>query len=64
VPRAKRANRYFGTDMKHIRTKIAVTDKSDNAPGLVPYKIVNRVRMRFSSVHNRRSARTVSRPRN
>jgi hypothetical protein len=35
VLRAARANRYFGTDMKRIRTKITVTDKSNNVLGLV-----------------------------
>jgi hypothetical protein len=30
--RAARANRGFGTDEKHIRTKTAVMDKSPGAP--------------------------------
>src|SRR5450759_1921735 len=39
-------------------------DKSNNGLGLFLYKIVDCARMCFSSVRNRRSARTVSRPRN
>jgi hypothetical protein len=61
--RAARANRDFGTDMKRIRTKITVTDKSNNGLGLVLYKIADCARMCFSSARNRRSARTGRRPR-
>ena len=37
--RAARANRDFGTDEKHIRTKIAVMDKTKDALGLLLFKI-------------------------
>ena len=43
--RAARANRDFGTDEKHIRTKIAVMDKTKDAFGLLLFKIVDRARM-------------------
>jgi len=57
-----RANRDFRTDEKRIRTEITVIVKvKDSAGGL--YKIVDCARMSFSSVHNRRSARTGRRPR-
>ncbi|MFH1043509.1 MAG: hypothetical protein V1796_00225 [Pseudomonadota bacterium] len=62
--RAARANRVFGTDEKHIRTENTVMDKSNHGLGLLLSKIADCVRMRFSSVRNRRSARTASRPRN
>jgi hypothetical protein len=39
-------------------------DKHKDGLGLLLYKIVDCVRMCFSSVRNRRSARTVFRPRN
>jgi hypothetical protein len=43
---ALRANRVFGTDKKHIRTKNAVIDKNkDSTQGL--YKIVANARMAF-----------------
>jgi hypothetical protein len=61
--RAPRANRDFGTDMKRIRTKITVMDKSKGGLGWHLYKIADCARMCFSSVRNRRSARTASRPR-
>jgi len=60
--RAARANRVFGTDKKRIRTENTVIDKKKNSPEVL-YKIVDCVRMRFSSVRNRRSARTDFRPR-
>jgi len=62
--RAARANRDFGTDEKRIRTKITVMDKSNSGLGLPLYKIADCARMAFSSVRNRRSARTAFRPRN
>src|ERR1039458_9003685 len=62
--RAARANRVFDTDEKHIRIKNTVMDKSNIGLGLLLYKIADCVRMCFSSVRNRRSARTASRPRN
>jgi hypothetical protein len=48
--RAARANRVFCTDEKHIRTENTVMVKSKNGLGL--YKIVNCVRMCFSSARN------------
>jgi len=60
--RAPRANRIFGTDEKRIRTKNTVLDKSKDRAGVL-YKIVDCARMCFSSVNNRRSARTGRRPR-
>jgi len=39
--RAARANLDFGTDEKHIRTKIAVMDESKGGSGLVLFKIVD-----------------------
>jgi hypothetical protein len=62
--RAPRATRVFHTDEKRIRMENTVIDKSKNGLGLVFYKIVDCVRMCFSSARNQRSARTVSRPRN
>jgi hypothetical protein len=61
--RAARANRDFCADEKRIRTEITVMDKSKDGLGLILFKIADGARMCFSSVHNRRSARTVSRPR-
>jgi len=61
--RAARANRVFGTDKKRIRAKNTVLDKSKDGLGLLLYKIVDCVRTGLSSVRNRRSARTVFRPR-
>ena len=60
--RALRANRDFGTDEKHIRTKITVMVYTSHS-ARVSYKIVDCVRMCFSSARNRRSARTGRRPR-
>ncbi|MBE0620140.1 MAG: hypothetical protein IH605_06075 [Burkholderiales bacterium] len=37
--RAARANRDFAADEKHIRSKIAVMDKSRNGLGLFLFKI-------------------------
>jgi len=61
--RAARANRVLGTDKKRIRTKNTVLDKSKGGWGWFSYKIVDCARMCFSSVRNRRSARTGRRPR-
>jgi hypothetical protein len=61
--RATRANRVFRADEKRIRTENTVMDKSKGGSGRFLYKIADCARMCFSSVHNRRSARTVSRPR-
>jgi len=58
-----RANHVFGTDEKRIRTKNMVMDKSNYGLGLLLPKIADCVRIRFSSAHNRRSARTGRRPR-
>jgi len=60
--RAPRANRVFRTDEKRIRTKNTVIDK-DKSSSEVLSKIADGARMRFSSVHHRRSARTGRRPR-
>ncbi|MEK7361182.1 MAG: hypothetical protein AAB133_03790 [Pseudomonadota bacterium] len=62
--RAARANRVFRADEKRIRTENTVMDKNKGGLGLLLSKIVDCARMCFSSVRNRRSARTVSRPRN
>jgi len=59
-----RANRVFRADEKRIRTENTVMDKSEGDCGWLLYKIVDCARMCFSSVRNRRSARTASRPRN
>jgi len=61
--RAARANHVFCTDKKRIRTKNAVVDKGKDGLGLHLYTIVDCVRTGSSSVRNRRSARTVLRPR-
>jgi hypothetical protein len=61
--RAPRANPVFRTDEKHIRSENRVMDKSNNGLGLVFYKIADCARMCFSSVRDRRSARTAFRPR-
>jgi hypothetical protein len=61
--RAARASRDFATDEKHIRTEIAVMDKYNNGPVLLFHKIAACARTRFTSAHRRRSARTVSSPR-
>ncbi len=61
--RAARANRVFGTDEKRIRPENTVIDKNKDSAEVF-YEIVDCVRMCFSSVRNRRSARTASRPRN
>jgi hypothetical protein len=60
--RAARANRVFCTDEKRIRTENTVIVNSKDSAGVL-YKIVDCARMRFSSVHNRGSARTGRRPR-
>jgi len=60
--RAARANRVFCTDEKRIRTKNTVMNKNKDSAGVLS-KIVDFVRMCFSSARNRRSARTASRPR-
>jgi hypothetical protein len=62
--RAARANRVFHTDEKRIRMENTVIDKSKGGSGWLLYKIVDCARMCFSSVRNRGSARTASRPRN
>jgi len=62
--RAARANRVFCADEKRIRTENTVIDKTKGGLVWLLYKIVGCARMRFSSVRNRRSARTVFRPRN
>jgi hypothetical protein len=68
MPRAviarSRAPTVILVRIKTIRTKITVSDKGKNGLGLLLSKIVDCARMRFLSVCNRRSARTVSRPRN
>jgi len=61
--RAPRANHVFCTDEKRIRAENAVMNKSWDNAGVL-YKIADCARMCFSSVRNRRSARTVFRPRN
>jgi hypothetical protein len=58
-----RANRVFRADEKRIRSENTVIDKNKDSAGVL-YKIVDCARMCFSSVRNRRSARTASRPRN
>jgi hypothetical protein len=50
-------------DEKRIHTESTVMNKSNNGLGWVLYKIADCARMCFSSVHNRRSARTGRRPR-
>jgi hypothetical protein len=60
--RAARANRVFCTDEKRIRTKNAVMLKNGDSVGFL-HKIADDVRMCFSSVRHRRSARTAFRPR-
>jgi len=61
--RAARANRVFRADEKRIRTKNTVMVNTKRSAGVLP-KIADWARMWFSSVPNRRSARTGSRPRN
>jgi len=61
--RAPRANLVSGTDEKRIRTRNKVMDKSESGLGLPFSEILDYARMRFSSVHNRGSARTGRRPR-
>jgi hypothetical protein len=60
--RAARANHVFCTDKKHPYRKHGYDEKQGQRGFL--YKIGDYVRMCFSSARNRRSARTVSRPRN
>jgi hypothetical protein len=62
--RAARANLVFCADEKRIRTENTVLDKSKGGLGWLLYKIADCARMCFSSVRNRRSARTGRRPRN
>ena len=62
--RAARANRVFCTDEKRIRTKNTVMVKSKDDLELFLYEIADWARMCFSSVPDRRSARTAFRPRN
>jgi hypothetical protein len=50
--RALRANRVFGTDEKHIRTKNTVIDKTEDTAG-VSYKIIDCARTGLSSARNR-----------
>jgi len=59
-----RANRVFRADENRIRAKNTVMNKSKSGLGWLLSKIVDCARMCFSSVRNRRSARTASRPRN
>jgi hypothetical protein len=61
--RAARANRVFCTDEKRIRTENTVTVNGKNGVGFL-YEIADCARMCFSSVRNRRSARSGFRPRN
>jgi hypothetical protein len=61
--RAARANRVFQTDEKHIRSENTVMVNTEHSVGVL-YKIVDCVRMRFSSARNQRSARTGRRPHN
>jgi len=61
--RAARANRVFCADEKHIRTENTVMDKNEDSARVL-YEIADWAWMCFSSVSNRRSARTASRPRN
>jgi hypothetical protein len=61
--RARARQPCFGTDEKRIRTKNTVMEKSKLGVGLLLSKIVDCVRMCFSSARNRRSARTGRRPR-
>jgi hypothetical protein len=60
--RAPRANRLFCTDKKRIRTEKTVIVNNQNSSGVL-YKIADCARMKRTSVRNRRSARTVFRPR-
>jgi hypothetical protein len=62
--RATRANPVFRADEKRIRTENTVMNKTKIGLGWLLSKIVDCARMWFSSVRNRRSARTASRPRN
>jgi hypothetical protein len=60
--RAPRANRVFRADEKRIRTENTVMDKNKDGAGFLS-EIADWARMCFSSVPNRRSARTGRRPR-
>jgi hypothetical protein len=60
--RAARANHVFRADEKHIRPENTVIVNNKDSAGFL-YKIAYRARMRFSSVPDRRSARTGRRPR-
>jgi len=57
-----RANRVFRADEKRMRTENTVMDKNKDSAGVI-YEIVDCARMCFSSVRNRRSARTAFCPR-
>src|ERR1039457_2113856 len=59
-----RAPTVFLVRIETIRTKNTVPDKGNDGSGLLLYEIVDCARMCFSSVRNRRSARTAFRPRN
>ena len=61
--RAARANRVFCTDEKRIRTENTVMDKNKDSVGVL-LEIADWAWMCFSSMPDRRSARTDSRPRN
>jgi hypothetical protein len=50
--------------IEKIRTNNTVLIKNNNGLGLFLYKIADCAQIVFSSVHNRRSARTAFRPRN
>jgi hypothetical protein len=60
---ALRAPTVFLVRIETIRTKNTVMDKNKDGLGLFSYKIVDCARTGFSSVRNRGSARTASRPR-
>jgi hypothetical protein len=60
---ALRAPTVFSARIKTIRAENTVMDKNKDSAGVL-YKIADCARMCFSSVRNRRSARTAFRPRN
>jgi hypothetical protein len=60
---ALRAPTVFSGRIKTIRPENTVMNKSKNDIGLFLSKIVDCARMALSSVRNKRSARTVFRPR-
>ncbi|MHB8666192.1 MAG: hypothetical protein ACYC7B_01565, partial [Burkholderiales bacterium] len=59
---AARAGRVLLTDEMRVRRQNTVIVKAKQVVWVL-YKITDCVRMRFSSAHNRRSARTDRRPR-